>query len=570
MGERILYFWLRFRWIIVAGTLLVAVGGGALSSMFAGTATRSPSTSVPGEPAEEALVLAGGENALAACDGIEKAAELFACRVSLGARAPIVLDSDGTRFLVDGGWQGASGSADPVEVEDPEIFSMLAAGTSIDLDNDGFDEHVVGSGPAALLHVFSQNPAGGLTDTAAVRGLDGVTGVNLVLPIDADRDGWLDLVVSSTRSPGGEDQNASAQTVRGVDIFFNRGWESPGTFDLNKAARIATIAGSTAALFLPDHLVDGHVGDVDGDGELDIVLVDRRGGVAIHWGSTTPNWGKTLPLEFHVPIGVTGLDVGDVDGDGMVDLAVSYDVTLGSAFGNLCPVQLNGRPCTILPGMSLYGGVGVFLQKPARTFAMSENLSIKDIRNASDVALADIDANRSVDIVVSRETPDGTGDVTVYRASDTDSGGFVAGETIGTGAVSSLRAADLDGNGMPDIAMTGRGETRAQLWLNSNAAKRYLHLDLRGSGSLEAVGTGRSALGVRIDVTDIDNRTVTVRSDADQIGEGVLLSLPLTEGAWAGTEAVPQVTITFPLTGRILKLTNVATNERLRVDEPAK
>jgi len=576
MGERILYFWLRFRWFIIAGALLVTIGAGAISGTFLQGGTSSTVTTIPTQAPEAVVVVADGENALASCEGIEKRDELFACRVAVGARTPIVLDDAGTGFLVGDAWQGIGGVSAALDLTgaSADTLTGLSAGVTVDLDNDGFPEYVIASGQNAELLVLSQNPGGGVRDTAKARGLDSIPNVNLILPLDADRDGWLDLVVSSTRTPDGDGQTSVAgRTLRGVDILFNRGWEAPGAFDLRKSVRIApTAAGAVAPLFLADHVVDGYVGDIDGDGELDVALIDRRGGAAIHWGSTSPNWGEARPQEFRVPIGVTGLDAGDVDGDGDIDLVASYDVSLGSAFGNLCPVQLNGRPCTLAPGMSLYGGVAVLVQDPARSVAMSETLSVKDVRNASDVVLADIDGDRSAEIVVSRETVDGEGGVTVYRNASSDDSvtTFVAGESIGTGAVSSIRAVDLDGNGMPDIAMTGRGTSKAQLWVNSNAPTRFLHLDLRGAGSFETFGTSRSALGVQVTLTDIDNRTLTVTSDADHLGEGLLFSLPLTSDAWAGNEAVPRVEVTFPLTGRSLTLTNVATGERRTVDEPEK
>jgi hypothetical protein len=574
MGERIFYFWLRFRWLIVAGAFIVTIGAGALSGSFLQAGGESSTVNSDTVTPEEVIVVADGTSALASCDGIEKRDELFACRVALEGRAPIVLNVEGTGFLVDGAWQDAFGATTPLEVAGsaPDTLTRLAAGVSVDLDNDGFSEYVIASGERATLSVLSQKPGGGVRDTAKVRGLDAISNVNLILAFDANRDGWLDLVVSSIRAVDGQ-TGVSGQLRRGVDIFLNRGWESPGSFGQGEPVRNIPGANRTAApVYASEHIADGYVGDIDGDGELDLTLIDRRGGALIHWGAETSDWGAELPTELRIPTGATGLDAGDIDGDGDVDLIVSYDVSLGSAFGNLCPVQLNGRPCSPPPGMSIYGGVAVFVQDTPRALILSETLSVLDLRNASDVIIADIDGDRAADIVVSRETLDGEGGVTVYSPVNVNGTitEFEAGAEIGTGAVSSLRAVDLDGNGMPDIAMTGRGSAKAQLWINSNEARRFLHLDLRGAGGLETVGTARSAIGVRITITDIDNQTLSMTSDLDHAGEGVLIHLPLTTGAWAGTEAVPRVEITFPLTGRTLTLTNVTTGERLTVDEPAK
>lgn len=581
MGERILYLWLRFRWFIIAGVTLLAVLAGALGGTIAQEGAGSASTTLPQADAEEALVVADGENALAACEGSETREELFACRVSLEARTPIILKAGGESFLANGAWQAADGTADAISLPggEPDLLEKTAAGMTVDLENDGFPEYVIASGAdaSATLRVLSENPGGGLRDTATIRGLGGIQDVNLVLPIDANRDGWLDIVVSSTRVPDGDgqQQNTNPATLRrGLDIFLNRGWEAPGTFDSTKIVRIAPTGNgvASASVFLVDHIVDGHVADVDGDGDLDIVTIDRRGGAAIHWGASEPNWGNVRPLEFRIPIGATGFDLGDVDSDGDTDLAVSYDVSLGSAFGNLCPIQLNGRPCKLEAGMSIYGGVAVITQDTARNFSLSEALSIVDVRNASDVALADLDGDRYLSVIVARETIDGEGGVTAYRPKLADGTvrSFQEAERIGNEAVSKLRTVDINRDGRPDIVMTGRGTTKAQLWINTNTPGRFVHFDLRGAAGFTTVGTSRSALGVQVTITDIDNKTLTARIDSDQLEEGLLIALPLTKGAWTGTEAVPRVEIVFPATGRTLTLTTVPTGERRTVDEPAK
>ena len=572
MGERILYLWLRFRWFIIVGVTLLAVLAGALGGTLTREGAVSPSTTLPQEAAEEALVVADGENALAACDDIESPQDLFACRVSLEPRTPIVLNADGQSFLVNGSWQTADGTSDVISLPGatPGLLERMAAGVTVDLENDGFPEYVIASGAdgEAALRVLSENPGGGLRDTAEIRGLGDVKNVNFILPVDVNYDGWLDLVVSSAQTAVADRQDLKPGSVwYKLYIFENRGWEAPGTFTLAGLLPTAKEGAGISAILL----VDGHVADVDRDGALDIVVVDRRGLAAIHWGSRTAALPEGRPLEFEIPVGATGLDLGDVDGDGDIDLAVSYDVSLGGAANTFCSGQSNGRPCTIEPGMSLYGGVAIMAQGPVREFTLSTSLSIKDIRNASDVTLADLDGDRYLSVIVARETVDGSGGVTAYRPEIGGDGvaSFQEAERIGNEAVSKLRTVDLNRDGLPDIAMTGRGTTKTQLWLNTNAPGRYIHLDIRGGAGFAAVGTSRSALGVQVAVTDVDSKTVTTHVDSDQLEEGLLLALPLTKGAWAGTEAVPRVEIVFPSTGRTLTLTNVATGERRTVEEPA-
>jgi len=587
VGERLYYFWLRFRWPIVMAAVLLTAGAGALAGTFRGATTAGPVTSVPAAPQDETQVVADGESALDTCVGLTTPQDLFECRVRLEAKSPIVVRADGGAFLAGGEWRDLVGDGEEIEVAGPGADALdaaladIASGFAADLDNDGSPEYVlsVGESGKRRLVILSAGPDGKLRDTTRIRGFGEtcasvrgcIRDVDLVLPVDADEDGWLDIIVSSAYA--GETDWADVDSGRDLSIVANRGWRSPGTFVEQALTRIGAKSAGVDPTTLVWRIVDGATVDMDRDGHSDLVLADRNGNGVVHWGSgSLEAWADSAPTRIQLPIGATGLAIGDVDGDGDDDLLVSYDVSLGNAGSSLCAPRSDGRPCTPYPGLSFSGGVAVILGDGRRSFTPDETLALADVAGASDVEFADFDGDGLPEIAVARENLDeAIGGVVVHRPrlENGTVSAYTAGQVIGKGPVGRIRAADVDGDGRVDLAMTGRGETAARIWRNPGDPIRYLRLTLAGSAGLDVVGTTPAALAVVVTVSDLDgdNRTVSVTSDTPP--GGILLTLPLTAGGWRGDEAVPRVEVLFPATGRKVVLTSVPTGETVTVTEPA-
>jgi hypothetical protein len=574
MGERFYYFWLRFRWLIVLAGVVLPLVAGFLAGTLGGSSPQSTSVTSTTLAAKDAEVLAGGASALAACDGITETDELFACRINLQPRTPVVLREDASAFLVDGAWRSFDGSSDVIAADGvPDAaLNELVSGFTADLDNDGSVEYVLVTGTEdGVLRVLSRVPGGGLRDTAPARGLDRVTRAALVLPLDANRDGWMDLLVSSALLPE-EEQEESATLTRGIYLLVNGGWRSPGAFETVDAVRVG-VEGSASTASLPvDDIVGGSSVDLDRDGFLDVVLLGRQGKAAVHWGAgSLAAWSSSRATDLLVPVGATSLTSGDLDVDGRDELLISYDVSLSSAYGTLCTTQLDGRPCTPYPGLSATGGVAVLRQGDGRSFAPDQERAVVDVARASDVTLTDIDGDGLVDLLVSREAMNAEGGVVVHRGTPGADGGiaaFVRGEVIGRGAVGRIRAVDLDANGALDLVMTGRGEERAQLWKNTYTPVRHVRLAVRGAASLSSVGSTPDAIGARVTISDLDNKVLTITLGQGQLTGDLLIPLPLRDGAWSGREAVPTIEVFFPATGRTRTLSNVATGALVDVVEP--
>lgn len=247
-----------------------------------------------------------------------------------------------------------------------------------------------------------------------------------------------------------------------------------------------TIAGNKA--YGPYKLA---LGDIDGDGKLDIVVVNTLGYVSVFrnastMGSITTN-SFASNVDFLTGSQSTDVSLADIDKDGKIDIAVSNSFnstvsilrntsTIGtittSSFASKVDFAIGNNPTRLVLGdMDGDGRVDMVVTNNSNdsvsvfrntsisgTITLSSfapRISYKTIHsplNKKDISLADLDGDGKLDIVVSGNSDS----ISIFRNTSIigviSTNSFASQIYISKGVgVSQIAIGDLDGDGKPDI-----------------------------------------------------------------------------------------------------------------------
>ncbi|MCP4537120.1 MAG: VCBS repeat-containing protein, partial [Chloroflexi bacterium] len=347
-----------------------------------------------------------------------------------------------TVYLNDG--SGAIAGVQPFGTGSDNTLSMALG----DLSGDGDFDLVVGNWgePGAT---YLNDGSGTFAESDHFMGRDTKT----VALGDLNGDSYLDLVVGNH-----DDQNA---------IFLNAGGlpgGTPGSF---------LDSPSSASLFRTGspEIKSVAVGDVDDDGDLDIVAGNYYQNILyLNDGNgifdTARNFGPNSGLTESVAL-------GDIDGDGDLDIVAGYRRGAYPEVGGQNVIYLND-------------GLG--------DFAASRYLGI-DLHDTESIALGDIDGDGDLDIVA------GNSRYHVFPAAQNviylnDGTGGLTVRTFGTGDDNTYSVAlgDMDGDGDLDIVAGNKLQQNA-IYLND------------GAGNFDSAfyfGTGLDTT-MSVAVGDVDN-----------------------------------------------------------------
>jgi hypothetical protein len=168
-----------------------------------------------------------------------------------------------------------------------------------DFNGDGNLDLAAGGAAGVDVYLVTKGPRGNLVWTQSSTGLPDsrMSGISTA---DWNKDGSVDLVISAYNAGGGN----------GVYAYKNSG---------NGGRWTSSSSG------LPDDgdYIENAVGDLDGDGNADILTAGSYGGeygIHVYYGDGSGSWAESSP-GFTTNVQYVGVDIGDYDGDATLDIA---------------------------------------------------------------------------------------------------------------------------------------------------------------------------------------------------------------------------------------------------------
>ena len=241
---------------------------------------------------------------------------------------------------------------------------------------------------------------------------------------------------------GDLDDDGDLDVVFGNYSGGSKIWFNDGTATFTVSAQ--TLTSNTAQSV--------HLGDFDGDGDLDLVegINNDPNQVWINNGSGTFTAGQGLTRSATSDGSTSDEAIADLDGDGDLDIFDANNFTQEAV------IWLNDGSATFTRAQLLAGST-----------------------DGQDVVLADVDGDGDIDAIEAANVP--TSQVWINDGA----GSFSAGQVLDPGVMRSVDAADIDGDGDVDLVLvTNNGQS--EIWTNDGAGSFSEH-QLLGSMNAYAV-----------------------------------------------------------------------------------
>jgi tetratricopeptide (TPR) repeat protein len=405
--------------------------------------------------------------------------------------------------------------ADGSRVSGLQEHSLTGAGAVLalaDIDGDG-DEDLIGARSSATGASVHRVDLGLFVDESGSSGLGSIRASRAVAPADYDNDGHLDLLFVGDA---------------GVTLMHNRG---DGTFeDVTGAAGIGVAASPSGAASggpadLPPSGPSGSGAlwaDLDHDGDLDVLVYGAATRVLRNDGDgtfsdVTEGWG------FDTSSVLVDVAFGDMDDDGDLDLVAAtasgpalFTNDRGGSFRTV-EVGLGGQGAARTVAVvdidadgaldlvfGTTGGIHIWINTGLGEFTSSTRMAASADRVLSPI---DFDNDGLWDLVAG-----GTTGLTLLRGDGTGALTDFSSRFPDTDAVESLAVGDYNEDGDLDLLLTS-ADGRFRLFRNDGASSaHYVQISLEGlaAGSSK---NNRDGIGSRIEVSAGDLYQVHVVTD---------------------------------------------------------
>ncbi|NQV47445.1 MAG: VCBS repeat-containing protein [Rhodospirillaceae bacterium] len=354
-----------------------------------------------------------------------------------GSSAIVDLDNDGDLDIVVHGYDSAAAAATAdtfVGLNDGSgnfTYSTAIANnlhllrmTTGDVNNDGNADIVFAENSATAQPIYLGDGAGGFTNLAQTNTINttgGTNGGNNVTLADFDGDGLKDMFVN---------------VDSGAKVFLNaQNADAPGQFtDTGQSLTSTKTAQSYRAIA---------TGDIDGDGDIDVV---------------TGSWGEKMDIWVNDGTG-TFSNTG-VDGTGRLSV-LGVDNTTWGATNGIALGDLDGDGDLDVVAFNRYVANKVFLNDGFGAF--TETSTFGNLVGSGDGTLADIDGDGDLDAIdagyggVVISTNDGTGAFTPQA------------HAYSTASTDQVKTGDLNGDGSTDV-LAGIYGSGSHILTNSQVA----------------------------------------------------------------------------------------------------
>ena len=411
-----------------------------------------------------------------------------------------VAETDGDVAWFESSSAGTVWTRHDLDTTFPEANGVAIA----DLDGDGsLDVVALTDNPPDGDVTWWEVPAGTAHPIGAVVG-----GASLAVA-DIDRDGDLDVAVGGDGTAPSDDVVWFENTLGDGSAFTERTVEP--TFDQATALVAADLDGDGDADLAGGSFADDDVvwwsndtvhrsasfrdrvtvtnfagppgglaaGDLDGDGDLDLVTAHLAGGVGLQpkalWLENTGGaFGTFVEHEIDATFSsLGGLTLGDLDGDGDLDVIVGY----GSSVGQISWYVNDGTPA-----------VGEWSEQPI-------DGDVVALGSPSSLAVADIDRDGTLDVVAALRDDD---DLVWYSNDNGDGSSWTRTDVDSNyNSPDAVRVADLDADGRIDLLAASGVQSLASWWEDVSVA---------GDGSSWTEHTIDAPVGaVALAVGDVDD-----------------------------------------------------------------